>query len=203
LSSLNIANCESGDTVFVWLSASDVECGDWSVASSLGVHANGSSSLRETQASAVVQIIDQCDILGEIGAGVQCARALSIIEASSESVLEDPVGAATWAVETLSCAVAGGVDAVFEVEVHHGDDAGDVDALEVADAATVIGGCLELRELGLGDLSLADGPVVVLVCVGEDVDVGVGVVVCVAAAEAVEGSSEDGGSEEGREDGDG
>jgi len=92
-------------------------------------------------------------------------------------MLEDPVSAALWAIETLSCAVAGGVDAVFEVEVDHCDDAGDVDPLEVADAATVVRGGLELRELVLGDFSLADGPVVVLVGGREDVDVGAGVVV--------------------------
>jgi len=118
-------------------------------------------------------------------------------------MLEYPVGAALWAVETLSCAVAGGMDAVFEVEVDHGDDTSDVDALEVAHAAAVVAWGLELRELGLGDLSLADGPVVVFVCAGEDVDVAVGVVVLVAAAEAGQGGSEDGGGEESREDGGG
>jgi len=118
-------------------------------------------------------------------------------------MLEYPVGAALWAVETLSCAVAGGMDAVFEVEVDHGDDTSDVDALEVAHAAAVVAWGLELRELGLGDLSLADGPVVVFVCAGEDVDVAVGVVVSVAAAEAGQGGSEDGGGEESREDGGG
>jgi len=102
----------------------------------------------------------------------------------------------------LSCAVAGAVDAVFEVQVDHGDDAGDVDAFEVADAAAVVGGCLELGELGLGDFPLADGPVVVLLLVGEDVDVGVGVVV-VVAADGSEGTGEDGGSKECGEDGGG
>jgi len=118
-------------------------------------------------------------------------------------MLEYPVGAALWAVETLSCAVAGRLDAVFEVQVDHGDDAGDVDAFEVAHAAAVVGGSLELGEFGLGDLSLADGPVVVFVGAGEDVDVAVGVVAGVAAAEAGQGSSEDGGGEESREDGGG
>jgi len=119
-------------------------------------------------------------------------------------MLEHPIGAALWAVETLNCAVAGRVDTVFEKQVDHGDDAGDVDTFEVAHAAAVVGGGLELGELGLGDLSLADGPVVVLVLGGEDVDVGVGVVVCVAAAEASErGCQDGGGGQESREDGGG
>jgi len=184
LSSLNISNSESRDTVFIWLGSSLIESSDRSIASKLGVHANDTSSLRETQTSAVLQIIDQGDTLGKVGAGVQGARSLPIIQTSSESMLEYPVGAALWAVEALSCAVAGRVDAVFEVQVDHGDNAGDVDAFEVAYAAAVIGGSLQLGEFGLGDFSLADGPVVVFVSVGEDVDVAVGVVVCVAAAEA-------------------
>jgi len=180
-----------------------IESGDRSIASSLGVHANDTGTLRKTQSSAVLQIIDQGNTLGKVGAGVQGARSLPIIQASSESMLEYPVGAALWAVETLSCAVAGRVDAVFEVQVDHGDDAGDVDAFEVADTAAVVGGGLELGKFGLCDLSLADGPVVVFVLGGEDVDVAVRVVILVAAAEAGQGSSEDGGGEESREDGGG
>jgi len=203
LSSLNISDSKSRNTILVWLSSGLIESGERSIASRLGVHANDTSSLRKTQSSAVFQIIDQGNTLGKVGAGVQGARSLPIIQAISESMLEYPVGAALWAVETLSCAVAGGVDAVFEVQVDHGDDAGDVDAFEVAHAAAVVGGRLELGELGLGDLSLADGPVVVFVCAGEDVDVAVGVVAIVAAAEAGQGSCEDGGGEESRENGGG
>jgi len=203
LSSLNISNSKARNAILVWLSSGLIESSDRSIAPELGVHANDTSSLRKTQSSAVIQIIDQGDTLGKVGAGVKRARSLPIIQASGESMLEYPVGAALWAIETLSCAVAGGVDAIFEVEVDHGDDAGDVDALEVAHAAAVVGGGLELGEFGLGDLSLADGPVVVFVCAGEDVDVAVGVIVLVAAAEASQGGSEDGGGEESREDGGG
>lgn len=202
MSSLNIADSEARDTVLVWLGAGSVEGGDWGITSKLGVHANDSGSLAQTQSGAVVQIIHQGDTLRKVGAGVQGARSLARIKGGNEGMLEDPVGAALWAIETLSCAVAGGVDAVFEVEVDHCDDAGDVDALEVADATTVVGGGLELREFVLGDFSLADGPVVVLVSGREDVDVGVGVVVSVAGA-AGEGGRKDGGGEEGGEDGDG
>lgn len=203
MSSLNISDSKARNTILVWLGSGLIESSDRSIASSLGVHANDTSSLRKTQSSAILQVIHKGDILGKVGAGVKRARPLPVIQASGESVLEYPVGAGFRAVETLSCAVAGGVDAVFEVEVDHCDDAGDVDALEVADAAAVVGGGLELGEFGLGDFSLADGPVVVFVCAGEDVDVAVGVVVLVAAAEAGQGGSEDGGGEESREDGGG
>jgi hypothetical protein len=203
LSSFNISDSEARNTILVWLGSGLIESGDGSIASSLGVHANDTGPLRKAQSSAVLQIIDQGNTLGKVGAGVQGARSLPIIQASSEGMLEYPVGAALWAVETLSCAVAGRVDAVFEVQVDHGDNASDVDALEVAHAAAVVGGGLKLRELGLGDLSLADSPVVIFVGTGEDVDVAVGVVVLVAAAEAGQGSSEDVGGEESREDGGG
>jgi len=45
LSSLNIADSEARNAVLVWLGAGSVEGGDWGIASSLGVHANDSSSL--------------------------------------------------------------------------------------------------------------------------------------------------------------
>jgi len=184
LSSLNISNSEARDTILVWLGSSLIESGDRSIASSLGVHANDTGSLRETQSSAVVQIIHKGDVLRKVGAGVQGARSLPIIKPGSKSMLEYPVCAGFRAIEALSCAVAGRMDAIFEIEIDHGDDASDVDAFEVAHATAVVGGGLELGEFGLGDFSFADGPVVVFVGVGEDVDVVVGVVVCVASAEA-------------------
>jgi len=203
LSSQNISDSKSRNTILVWLGSSLIESGERSIASRLGVCAKDTGSLRETQSSAVVQIIHKGDVLRKVGAGVQGAGSLPIIKLGLESMLEYPVGAALWAVETLSCAVAGRFDAVFEVQVDHGDDAGDVDAFEVAHAAAIVGGGLELGEFVLGDFSLADCPVVIFVLGGEDVDVAVGVVAIVAAAEAGQGSSEDGGGEESREDGGG
>lgn len=47
-----------------------------------------------------------------------------------------------------------------------------------------------------GDLSLADGVVVICITAGEDVDISVGVVVLIANAETLEGGTEDGGREE-------
>ena len=46
-------------------------------------------------------------------------------------MFEDPVGTIRWAGEASGDAVAGGFDAVFEVEVDFCYDAGYVDALEV------------------------------------------------------------------------
>jgi len=57
------------------------------------------------------------------------------------------------------------------IQVDHGNDTGDVDALEVSNTSSIVGWSLELRELSLGDLALADGIVIVLVGVGEDVDI--------------------------------
>jgi hypothetical protein len=50
-------------------------------------------------------------------------------------MLVNSVGAGEGTRETDGDAVAGGVDAVFSVEVDFDDDAGHVDTLEVADAA--------------------------------------------------------------------
>jgi len=98
-------------------------------------------------------------------------------------MFEDPVCAGEGAVETGCCAVAGRVDAVFVEEVDHRDDAGHVDAGEVADAAAVVGWCGEVGEAVLGDAAFADGIVGVGIAGREDVDVCVGVVVAVAGAE--------------------
>ena len=111
-------------------------------------------------------------------------------------MLEHPVGAGCWGLETFGGAVAGVVDAIFVEEVDHGHDAGDVDAGEVADAAAVVRGGLKGRELMFGHFALADGVVVVLVSGREDVDVMVGVIVLVALADALKRSSEDAGCED-------
>jgi len=104
-------------------------------------------------------------------------------------MLEHPIGAALWSFQTSCDTITGRIDAVAVEEVDHGDDARDVDAWEVADAATVVGGSGELGELVLGDFAAADGVVVVSVAGREDVDVGVVVVVLVAGAETEVGGS--------------
>jgi len=156
----------------------------------LGVHADNS------KASAVVQVVIESDALGEVGAGVESARALVVVKTSSEGVLEDPVGASLWAIEALSGAVASRFDAILEVEVDHGNDTGDIDTLEVADTSSILGWGLELRELVLGDLALADCPIIVLVGAGEDVEVRVGIISIVThaewASEHAGGDSQDG-----------
>lgn len=119
-------------------------------------------------------------------------------------MLEYPVGAAFWGLEAAGCAVAGIVDTVPEEEIDLGHNAGDVDAGEVANTSAIIGGGLEARELMLGDLSSADGIVVVGITAGEHVDISVAVIVLIADAEALESGTENGGrQEEGGENGGG
>lgn len=110
-------------------------------------------------------------------------------------MLEDPVGAAGGGFETAGCAVAGGVDAVFVVEVYHGDNTSDINAREVADTSAIIGRGLQTRELMLGNFAFADGIVVVFVSPREDVDILVGVIILIALAKAVERTSKDARSE--------
>jgi hypothetical protein len=86
------------------------------------------------EASAVGQIIRQGDVGRQVRARVQRARSLAAV-GGDEGVLVDPVRAGEGAGEAGGDAVAGGVDAVAGIEVDFGDNAGHVDALEVADAA--------------------------------------------------------------------
>jgi len=93
-------------------------------------------------------------------------------------VFEDPVGAGAGAREAPGDAVAGGFDAVFEVEVDFGDDAGYINALEVWSwelvsglgrswtggglttyTAAVICRCYKVREFLFCDYAFADGTI--------------------------------------------
>jgi len=193
LTSRSVADSKAGDTVLVWLGVELIQESERSIATLLSVHPDNS------KASAVVQVVVESDTLGEVGAGVKSARALVIIDGSSnEGMLKHPIRTSFWPIQTLCSTIACRVDAILEVEVDHGNDTGDIDTREVADTATIIGWSLELRELVLGDLALADSPVFVLVGAGEDVDVRVGIitiVTCVLAEGASEhrgGDSQDG-----------
>jgi hypothetical protein len=120
--------------------------------------------------SAVGEIIREGDVAWQVGARVESARALAAVE-GAEGVLVDPVGAGGGAGEAGGDAVAGRVDAVFEVEVNFCYDAGHVDALEVADAAGFGVRDLEVGECGgvdfiFADGALAGGVLVLLDCFG-------------------------------------
>ncbi len=133
-----------------------VQEGKRSVASSLGIVA-GQELL---EALALGSIIRKSDVHRQVRAGIESARSLSTIT-GHEGVLENPVGAGFWCLEAASCAIAGALDAVTEEEVDLGHDTSDVDATVVADAAAIVGGCLESGEFALGDVSFADGVLVV------------------------------------------
>jgi len=117
-------------------------------------------------------------------------------------VLVDPVGAGEWAGQALGDAIAGTIDAIFGVEVDFGDDAGHVDALVVADAARLVVGYHEVGEFVGIDLVLANGAIVTLVRVLEDVGAIIhimGIHIMVVAlrrlAASIDGAGEGGGSE--------
>jgi len=184
-----IANSKARNTILVWHGSSGVQESQRSVAASLGV------GTKRGKARALVGIVLEGHAKREVRRGVQSAAAFAAVERGREGVLVDPVGAGGGVVETLCGAVAGAVDAVFEVEVLHRHDARDVDAGKVADAAAVFGWGLEERELMLGDLALADGVVVVLVVGGEDVDVSVGIIILIADFVGREGSRDDCGGD--------
>jgi hypothetical protein len=97
------------------------------------------------EAGALAQIIRQGDVGRQVRARVEGAGALAAV-GGDEGMLVDPVGAGEGAGEAGGDAVAGGVDAVAVVEVDFGDDAGHVDALEVANAAGFAAGDHEVGE---------------------------------------------------------
>ena len=137
--------------------------GEWRGAASLWVVLG----LELVESDALGEVIGERDIGWQVGAGVERAGALAAIERGDEGVLVDPVGAGEGAGQALGDAVAGAFDAVFEVEVDLGDDAGHVDALVVADAAGLVLGDQEVGESSGGDFGFADGAVageVLVIC---------------------------------------
>jgi len=182
----SIANSEARDTVLVWHGAVDVQEGQRRITTKLWV------GPKRSEVDTGIEIVAESDGGWEVGRRVKSARTLAAIETSHESVLEDPVGAGSWMLETGCSAVAGAVDAVLEEEVDGGRDTCDIDAGKVANTPTIVGGGLQVREALLGDLAAADGVVIIFVVAGEDVDVLVGVIVLVADFEGGEGSCDDG-----------
>jgi hypothetical protein len=118
--------------------------------------------LQLLEALGVVHVVGQCDVGGQVGAGVQSAAALAAVERGHEGVLVNPVGAGAGARQACGDAVAGAVDAVFGVQVDFGHNAGHVDALEVAYAAGFARGDEEIGEFMRGDLARADGALAVV-----------------------------------------
>jgi hypothetical protein len=185
LSLVNVADRKARNSVCIRHGIVDIQESERSITALLSIHANNA------EASALGQVVVQSNTLGKVRAGVESAGALVVIDfGAGKGVLEDPVGAGFWSVEALGGTVAGGVDAILEVEVHHRNDTGDVNALEVTDASAVVGRSLEVWELALRNFALADCPVVVVVKARKDVDVRVGVIAVVTHAE---GSCENGG----------
>jgi len=154
LALVGIADSKARDAILIRHCPVDIQECERSVTALLSVHADGA------EATALCQIVVKSDSLRKVGARVQRARALIAVNSGSgEGVLEDPVGAGLWAVEAGNGAVAGRVDAILAVEVDHGHDTSDIDAREVSHTSAIVGWSLELRELVLGDLALADGVV--------------------------------------------
>jgi hypothetical protein len=87
--------------------------------------------LKQAETSTIIKIVVQGDVGRKIGTRVQRARSLSAIQGGHEGMLVHPVRAREWTFEAGSDTIAGGVNAVFRIEVDFGDDASHVNALEV------------------------------------------------------------------------
>jgi hypothetical protein len=126
LVAIGIANGEARNTIFVYLGVRVIQERKRGITALLGVIAR-LKKLESSASRSSLNIILKSDVQWKVGRRVNGAAALAVI-AGHESVLEDPVGAADWELETLGCAVAGGVNAVFKEEVLFGYDAGNIDA---------------------------------------------------------------------------
>jgi len=84
-------------------------------------------------------------------------------------VLVDPVGAGEGAGQTGGDTVAGAVDAVFGVEVDFGDDTSHIDALVVAHTTALSVRYREIWKSLDSDVVLADGTLISLSAILEDV----------------------------------
>jgi len=133
LAALDIPHGESRNAILVDLSTGGIKEGERSIASLLWVISLPNGHL--TTASS--EVVLQSDVQGEVGRGVQSARALVIIS-SLECVLEHPVGAARRCLQATCGAVAGVVDPVAEEEVDFGHNTSDINAREVSNAAAVL-----------------------------------------------------------------
>ena len=154
---------EARHTIRVGNSHGGIAKGERRAAAGLGVVCR----LELLEAGAAGEVVRKGDVGGQVGARVEGAGALAAVEMGDEGVLVDPVGAGEGARQALGDAVAGAFDAVFEVEVDLGDDAGHVDALVIADAAGLVLGDLEVGESSGGDFGFADGAVageVLVIC---------------------------------------
>jgi len=123
----SVTDGETRDPIVVYHSPVNVQECLRSITALLSIHAHN------TEADAVVQVVVESHTLGEIGAGVESAGALVVIDGgSSEGVLEDPVGASLGFLEAGADTIAGAVDAILVVEIDHGHDTSDINAGEVA-----------------------------------------------------------------------
>jgi hypothetical protein len=100
-----------GNCSLVWHGSVDIQKCERSITALLGVHADGA------EARALCQIVVESDSLGKVGAGVQCARALVVVNSGSgEGVLEDPIGTGLGPFKTSNGAVTGRVDSILTTE---------------------------------------------------------------------------------------
>jgi len=84
---VGIADSEARDTVGIRHRAVDVQECERSITALLSVHANNA------EANTLVQVVVESDTLGKVGAGVESARALVIVDCgTSEGVFKHPVG---------------------------------------------------------------------------------------------------------------
>jgi hypothetical protein len=185
LALIGIADSEAGDPIFVYHRVVGIQECERSISALLSVHVN------KAEANTLVKVVVESNTHGKVRTRVEGATTHIIVDGSAgESVFIDPICARGWIIQTGNCAVTGRFNAIFSEEIDHGYDTSDVNRREVSsvqlavvlvkiegedlpNATTFVGWSLELRKHILGDLSLADGIVVIMVFAGEDVDIGV------------------------------
>jgi hypothetical protein len=127
LALIGIADSEAGDPIFVYHRVVGIQECERSISALLSVHVN------KAEANTLVKVVVESNTHGKVRTGVQCTTSLIIVDGSAgETVLEDPVGARDWMIQTGNCAVTGRFNAIFSEEIDHGYDTSDVNCREVS-----------------------------------------------------------------------
>jgi len=126
LTLVDIADSEAGDTIAIRHGVVGIQERERSITALLSVHANNS------EANTLVKVVVESDAHGKVGAGVESARTLVVVDGGAgEGVFKDPVGASLRSFKTRNGTIAGRVDAILGEEIDHGHDTRDINSREI------------------------------------------------------------------------
>jgi hypothetical protein len=126
LALVDITDGEARDSIAISHSVVGIQECERSITALLSVHAN------HAKANTLVQVVVESDTFGKIGAGVESARPLVVIDCGAgEGVFENPIGARLRPFKTSNGTVAGRIYAILGEKVDHSHHTGDINSLEI------------------------------------------------------------------------